>query len=148
MTQGDFVKIDSVHDIDKRMKYLTKRIEGWDFSTPLIVTLKNYTNPRSLNQNALLHVWCRQMSDHFLTKIPTATPENMKLMMKHRFLGVEDIKVGNKLIEGQVKSSSRLDKGEMVHFMDNIFSWAADNGCFLSVPADSEYAKLKEIQDK
>jgi len=88
------------------------------------------------------------MSEHFINKIPTATPENMKLMLKHRFLGVEDIKVGKNVIEGQVKLTRSLTKGEMVHFMDNVYHWARENKCLLTVPADSEYQKLLNQQER
>lgn len=87
------------------------------------------------------------MSKKFIAKVPTATPENMKLMMKQRFLGAEDIKIGKTIIENQVKHTSDLDKGEMVHFMDNVYHWARDNGIFLEVPENSEYQKLKNQQE-
>jgi len=79
--------------------------------------------------------------------VPTANKENMKLMLKQRFLGTYDIQIGKTLIEGQVKSSSKLTKGEMVHFMDNVYHWARENGVLLKVPHDSEYARLQNQQE-
>ena len=70
------------------------------------------------------------------------------MMMKQRFLGTYDIKIGKTSIEGQVKSSGSLKKGEMVNFMDQVYHWAVDNGVLLTVPEDSEYQRLKAKQEK
>jgi hypothetical protein len=70
------------------------------------------------------------------------------MMMKQRFLGTYDIVIGKTVIEGQVKASSKLTKGEMVHFMDNVYHWAKDNGVLLIVPEDSEYQRMKQKQDR
>ena len=67
LTQGDFIKVDGRVDIEKRVQYLTKRMHEWDYTTPLTIVLKPYFNPRSINQNALFHMWCREMADHFIT---------------------------------------------------------------------------------
>ena len=147
MSQGDFIRVGNLLEVEKRLPHLIKRVNEWDYSRPLCITLKPYTNSRSLNQNALFHVWCKTMSKKFIAKVPTATPENMKLMMKQRFLGAEDIKIGKTIIENQVKHTSDLDKGEMVHFMDNVYHWSRDNGIFLEVPENSEYQKLKNQQE-
>jgi len=152
MTQGDFIKVDHYTN-SGQVQSVIRRIEEWDYTKPLAVTFNSYSNDlyassRSLSQNSLFHVWCRDMSEHFIEKVKTATPENIKLMMKHRFLGVQDIKVGKTVIKDQVKSTSSLTKGEMVHFMDNVYHWARDNGCILKVPADSEYQKLLNQQER
>ena len=116
-------------------------VEEWDFSNPLCIKPMKYTNPRSLSQNALLHVWFDTMATHFSKKVDT-NAEQMKALMKYRFLGTEDVIVGKTVIEGQLKSTSKLDKGEMMHFMNQIHEWAADHGVNLPIPEESEYMKL------
>ena len=148
MTQGDHVKIDNKGEVELKLPFILKRIESWDYKDPLVVRLERYQSPRSTSQNALFHAWCRTMSKHFIDKIPTATPENMKLMMKNRFLGTEDVKVGKEIIKGQVKHSSKLTKGEMVHFLDNVYHWAHNHDLFLESGTDSEYQRLKRKQDE
>ena len=123
MSQGDHVRINSKRESEDRLPFLLKRIEAWDYSAPLVVKLEPYKDPRSLSQNALFHVWCADLSKAFIKKVPTANKEN------------------------QVKSSSKLTKGEMVHFMDNVYHWARDNGVLLKVPHDSEYARLQNQQE-
>lgn len=148
MTEGDYVYIQSKDDIQKRLPSLLKRFEEWDYSNPLAVRLEQYQNPRSLSQNKLFHAWCDQMERHFIKKIPTATSENLKMMMKQRFLGTYDIKIGKTTIKEQVKATSKLKKGEMVNFMDQVYHWARDNEVLLSVPEHSEYQRLKQKQDR
>lgn len=148
MTEGDYVYIQSKNDIEKRLPYLLGRLKEWDYSSPLAVRLERYQNPRSLSQNKLFHAWCDQMELHFIKKIPTATSENLKMMMKQRFLGTYDIKIGKTTIKEQVKATSKLKKGEMVNFMDQVYHWARDNEVLLSVPEHSEYQRLKQKQDR
>ena len=142
------MKINNQKDGESALPFLMKRIQEWDYTVPLCIKLEKYDDGRSLSQNALFHVWCADLSKAFIEKIPTATKENMKLMLKQRFLGTYDVKVGKTVIEGQVKSSSKLAKGEMVYFMDNVYHWARDNGVLLKVPHDSEYARLQNQQEQ
>ena len=142
------MKINNQKDGESALPFLMKRIQEWDYTVPLCIKLEKYDDGRSLSQNALFHVRCADLSKAFIKKVPTATKENMKLMLKQRFLGTYDVKVGKTFIEGQVKSSSKLNKGEMVHFMDNVYHWARDNGVLLKVPHDSEYARLQNQQEQ
>jgi len=47
-----------------------------------------------------------------------------------------------------VRSTSKLSKGEMVHFLDNVYHWANKQGIRLSIPAESEYAELQAKQER
>ena len=69
-------------------------------------------------------------------------------MMKSKFLGTQDIKVGQTELLNQVRSSSKLTKGEMVYFMDKVYEWASERDVFLSLPQYNEYTELKRKQDK
>ena len=69
-------------------------------------------------------------------------------MMKSKFLGTQDIKVGQTELLNQVRSSSKLTKGEMVYFMDQVYQWASERDVFLSLPQYNEYTELKRKQDK
>ena len=147
VTEGDYVYIGSKRDVEKRLPYLIKRLNEWDYSRPLAIKLEPYQEPRTISQNKLFHKWCDEMSKHFTKRIDTATKENMKMMMKQRFLGTYNIKIGKTLINDQVKSSSKLKVGEMYSFMDSVYHWARENGVLLTVPEDSEYQKLRQKQD-
>ena len=68
-------------------------------------------------------------------------------MLKHRFLGVETVKIGKEYeVDNQVRKTSDLDVGEMVHFMDKVYHWAIEHNVPLLIPRESEYQKLKTKQ--
>jgi len=143
---GDVVTIHSRQDIEQRVKHVLLRINAWDYETPLAITLKPYTNPRSLSQNALSHKWYRELSESLIMEHTNATEQNMKLLMKRQFLGVEDIRVHGRIITDQVKHTSGLDKGEMCHYLDQVYNWAWEHNILLTVPENSEYQQLKNRQ--
>tara|TARA_R110002153_G_scaffold71727_1_gene188437 strand:+ start:612 stop:1076 length:465 start_codon:yes stop_codon:yes gene_type:complete len=152
-TQGDFVSIKSKADIEIKLPFILKRIENWDFTTPLVVKLEKYENPRSTSQNALSHMWYKQISVEMAKKghkVEYGKPEEVwKLFLKQRFLGVESYSIGEKVnITDQIKSTSKLTKGEMVHFLDNVYHWAESQKIILIIPADSEYAELLNQQER
>lgn len=142
---GQYWIIRAKSEIPNIINNLQSWADGWDFTHPLVLKPSKYTNPRSLSQNALLHVWFGTMSEHFSKKVDT-NAEQMKALMKYKFLGTEDVVVGKTVIEGQLRQTSRLTKGEMTQFMDQIHEWAADHGVNLPIPQDSEYMKLREYQ--
>jgi len=142
---GQYWIIRAKSEIPNIINNLQSWADGWDFTHPLVLKPSKYTNPRSLSQNALLHVWFGTMAEHFSKKVDT-NAEQMKALMKYKFLGTEDVVVGKTIIEGQLRQTSRLTKGEMTQFMDQIHEWAADHGVNLPIPQDSEYMKLREYQ--
>jgi len=147
MSQGDHVRIDDKRALEAKLPFLLKRIESWDYSVPLIVKLDPYENPRSLGQIALFHVWCREMAQVFIKKVPNATEEGMKFMMKSMFLGTHSVAIGKEIYSDQVMPLPK-HKGEMCHFMDQVYAWAAEKDVLLSLPQYNEYTELKRKQDK
>ena len=147
MTQGDHVKVSTKEELEKRLPHIIKRMQDWDYSTPLAVKLDPYENPRSLSQNAMSHIWFREIAEGMAKKghaVDHEDPEFVwKLYLKKRFLGVHTF---NNLPD-QIKSTSKLTKGEFVHFLDNVYHWATKQGIRLSIPADSEYAELQAQQE-
>ena len=151
VTQGDHVKISSKEELAKRLPYIIKRMQDWDYTTPLIVKLNAYENPRSLSQNAMSHIWYREIAKEMADKghkIDHEEPADVwKLWLKKRFLGTTCYSIGNQQIPEQVKSTSNLTKGQFVHYLDNVYHWATKQGIRLSIPADSEYAELQAQQE-
>lgn len=141
--EGQYWLIKSSREIDRVISHLKQWCEEWDYSTPLTIQPKPYKNPRSLTQNALMHKWFNDMAAHFSKKVETSA-EQMKALMKLKFLGTEDIVINHTVIPGQLKHTSKLDKGEMMRFMDDIYDWALDHGVKLTIPEDSEYMKLRK----
>jgi len=143
---ADKVIVSHESDIEKRLKFLSDRLKVWDYSRPCSITLKPYSNPRSISQNAMFHSWCKQLSEWVIKRDPSYTPENVKLLLKQLFLGVEDIKVGKTIVKDQLRHTATLDVGEMLDFLNKVYNWAFDLGFNLYYDPQSEYSKLKNKQ--
>lgn len=143
----DFWKIDRPQQVDERLGNLGKHLkENWDWSRPVSITFKPYEGARSLDQNALFHVWIREMVAHFKPARPELTEDEMKAICKYRFLGTEPVKAGKVVIEGQLRHTSKLKRGEMYEFMEQVNQWCLDLGLNLSVPDDSEFMRIRRSQ--
>ncbi|MGB2259716.1 MAG: hypothetical protein ACPH4D_01500 [Porticoccaceae bacterium] len=145
MTLGDTVVVHDKTQIEKILPYLVQRLEEWSYGKPCAIKLMPYIDKPTDNQMALVHVWFRDMAKYYSQKVPV-TEKKMKLLMKHKFLGVKE-SVGRTEMEF-VRSLNDLDKGEMQYFMDQVYDWALEHGCSLKIPHDSEYMKLREAQVK
>jgi len=137
---GEFWKIDEPSQIAERLKHFEHHLRtNWDWQRPVTWSPKPYDAKRSLNANALAHIWFREMAASFTDRGHPITEQKMKIFMCHKFLGTEDIEIGRERIEGQVRHTSDLTSGEMKVFMDQVIAWAADHGVLLTHPQDSEY---------
>lgn len=140
---GEFWLVKDKSDIDDRMKFFKQwLLDNWDGSYPLQWKVSRYKRKRSLSQNALFHVWCREIAAHFASKGADVNEESMKELLCYKHLGTEDRVVGNTVIEGQVRQTHKLGAGEMTELLDKVLAWALDHGVKVSNPPDSEYARL------
>ena len=62
VTQGDHVKVGSSQELEKKLPFILKRMDGWDYQVPMVVKLEPYQNPRSLSQNAMSHIWYKEIA--------------------------------------------------------------------------------------
>ena len=119
---------------------------------PVSVQIKSHTK-RSLSQNALAHKWFGELSAWLISKGKDfATPEWVKCAMKSTFLGyVEvvdtDVVTGKKTSRQELRHTSSLDTGEMKLFMDMVYGWALDRGMMLTIPDNSEYKQLCNLEN-
>lgn len=159
-----FVRVESKLKIDERLSTIKNILLAWDYEKPCKLEIKPYVNSRSLSQNALMHMWFSQIHDRFTAMgimVPIIehhgdetvivgeepiTADDVKLMMKHKFLGVKDVVRGKLVIKDQLVKTSDLDAGEMTHFLDQVYDWAMDKGIYLPVPEHSVYKKYRERQ--
>lgn len=148
---GDFWLIKDKQDIDKRIKTFTDFLKiDWDWNKQICWKVEAYTPRRSLSQNALFHVWVREICVFLIERKKVEQPkrmkdfeEDIKELLCYKFLGTRDKKVGNTVIPGQVVGTSTLDTGEMNFFMNQVQDWALDLGIHVSHPQDSEYMKMQ-----
>ncbi|MDA7514339.1 recombination protein NinB [bacterium] len=140
---GQFWLVKDKSQIKERVKFFEQWLNtDWDGTYPLKWEVSRYKAKRSLSQNALFHVWCREIAIFFTEKGHEVSEERMKELLCYKFLGTEDRVIGKTVIEAQVRETSNLPPGEMSDLLDQVLAWALDHGVKVSNPIDSEYAKL------
>jgi hypothetical protein len=106
---------------------------------------------RSINQNDLYWMWLGEIVDQTNRKIDAdGTPfikEEMHEWLCEEFLGYETRFVGKKEIK-TLKGTSKLLKGEMYFYMQQVDHFAHSHGMKLTIPDDSEYMKLKQRENQ
>ena len=141
---SEFWLVKSKEHLAERIEFFKKFLdEEWDWEQAVQWKVSRFVPKRSLSQNGLFHLWCREMASHFAAKGADVTESKIKLLLKYKFLGTESIQINKTIIQDQVRETSGLDRGEMLFFMDQVQDWAMDHGVTLTCPADSEYMKLK-----
>lgn len=116
------------------------------------VKISEWRDKRSLPQNSLQHMWYAELSAYLIKRGKSfASPEWVKDAMKHTYLGYEeremvDVATGEKTVILSLRHTADLDTGEMHFYLNQVEGWALNNGCRLTVPADSEYNQLKNKQ--
>lgn len=101
---------------------------------------------RSLSQNSLYWQWLGDMAKWFTSKGHEIDKDKLHDLMRHQFLGYEDRSFGKVKIPQQLRSTTDLDKAEMAEYMTLVDQWAADKGCLLVKPGDSEYMQIMREQ--
>ena len=146
MNQGAFFLIADRSRVDQILAGVATTLKALPSDAyPQSLKLGEYDNPRSLTQNALLHVWFRDIAKSFTDRGNAAKEGFIKEMLKHKFLGTTDISTERLKIPPQINKLPK-HKGELHHFMNQVEEWAADHGVRLTNPADSEYMKMREAQ--
>lgn len=110
----------------------------------LRIIWEEWRDQRSINANNLYWQWLTLMAKHFSKGDNQFTKEDMHDLMRHRFLGYVDRKIGRTEIKQQLASTASLDTAQMYHYMCKVDAWAADHGILLPRPEDAEYAKYRE----
>lgn len=117
---------------------------------PIKIDWKRFSK-RSNPQNALFHMWCSEIAQHFVaggkhefTNGDRMNMENVKENLKHTFLGSiptmkTNMETGEVDIQHETKSSAALSKSEMLHFLDLIRNWAMQFDIVLTIPHGSDY---------
>ena len=106
--QGQFWLVKDRRDLDQAIdNFKSYIINDWDFKKPLTWQPKEYKSVRSISQNALFHMWVREITEHFISRggnVEWTTEENVKLYIKQQFLGFEDIRFNKTVIPQQLKA--------------------------------------------
>ena len=135
----------SLSNIGHLITEITKLIQstGKDYR----VTIKEYKESRSLSQNALMWKWLSEIDKQapLMCESKISGPEMWHEVFKHYYCPMKV--VANKKAALNIKSTKMLDLGEMTFYLNKIEQWCIDRGIKLTIPSDSEYAKLREYQN-
>jgi hypothetical protein len=149
--EGNHLRISEIKDSTRDTIYrfidthIHKLIEAGKVAA---VNIQEYASPRSLSANALYWMWLSEMATHFSKKGTTVTKDDMHDLMRHKFLGwTKPRKVGRTEIASTLRSTKKLDKSEMMHYMEKLNMWAADHKCLLTDPIESEYRQYLDKQN-
>lgn len=110
------------------------------------VVAKPWKEKRSLSQNRLLWQWMNEISEQAIVNDQKHEPEIWHEYFK-RYLCPSKIipmPAGDGL---EVKSTKKLDTGEMHHYLNKIEEWAQGHFYTLTIPHNCEYEQLKQKQD-
>lgn len=137
----------TINDDEQRRRAIDA-ILRCNLTKPMTMTLMPFESKRTLSANNLYWQWLTVMATHFSQKAGPFSRDDMHELLKHKFLGYQDEKtLGKTVIPRQLKSTAKLTKGEMSHYMEQVDAWAADNGCLLPRPEDNEYDQWRERQN-
>ncbi len=119
----------------------------------LRISVKQWTERRSLSQNALQHVIYKDISVYLVDHGRDWCPERVKKALKYKFLGeyveqITDVVTGKVYERRELRSTASLDKGEAYHYTTQIIQWAESIGCEIKIPANCEYRDLMEKQNQ
>lgn len=101
---------------------------------------------RSLSQNALYWMWLGEISKQAKVNGGVFDPEIWHEYLKKYFCPEKTIfmPAGANIA---VKSTAKLDKPEMHHYLNKVEQWAQGHKISLTIPIDCEYAQLLEAQN-
>jgi hypothetical protein len=150
---GDYWMVRTPDEIDVRVAHFAARIKA-DGTFPVAWRAEPYRSPRSIDQNALLHVWSRDFARHVLdrAKVTSEEQEAMRITLQRHCYADTGwawlIDHHPDLFTGETKpsrrSTTKFSKGEMFKFLSWIQARAADHGLVLE--SLGEYAELQESQ--
>ncbi|QDP50491.1 MAG: putative NinB protein [Prokaryotic dsDNA virus sp.] len=110
------------------------------------VTAKPWKKERSLSQNALYWVWLTEIAE----QVNVNDQYHDKEVWHHYFKRywcpekIIPMPVGEDEI---IKSTTKLDTGEMHHYLSKIEQWCMEKMIKLTIPENSEYARLTKQQE-
>ena len=107
------------------------------------------TSKRSLNQNSLYWKWLGEISSQLRVRIKQAhDTDTLHEYMKLQYCPCKEVQLGSNSKPISIRSTKRLSKGEMHHYLTSIEQWSVERGFRLTIPNDCEYVQLREVQNK
>lgn len=146
--QGSFYLIKDYGKIERTFDYIAKEVkEIIAGGGRAQIKVSKHEGKRTLSANNLYWQWLTVLAKFCSTEKTPLDKDTMHDVMRHMFLGYNDqYSVGKQTIRMQLKSTAKLNKSEMCHYMSQIDAWAVEKGCLLPRPEDSEYQHWADMQ--
>lgn len=91
-------------------------------------------------------MWLGELSHQIKLKVGDVySVDDLHEWFKEKFCPNKTITMGKNSIS--IKSTKKLDTGEMHFYMNQLHEWSVNAGFKLTVPIDSEYRKIIERQN-
>ena len=104
---SEFWLVKDKQQLRQRIEFFQRYLESeWNWEYPVEWKVKRYIPKRSLSQNALFHVWCREMAEHFKSKGADITEEKMKELIDELKHSNNMFTTENETLEERLKSKS------------------------------------------
>lgn len=93
----------------------------------------------------MYYAWTQEIADEVNRRNKTDfSKDEIHEKFKAMFLGYTEPKtIGSTEIPPQLRSTAKLTKGEMFHYMTQVEIWCIEAGIILSHPEDNEYYRTK-----
>ena len=102
---------------------------------------------RSLSQNNLMWMWYSEIASQIQDKGQGEySSDDLHEYFKDEFCPQKELRFGKKA--KIVKSTTRLDTGEMTRYLNQVHHWCSGAGFKLTIPDDCEYAENMRKQDE
>jgi hypothetical protein len=117
-----------------------------DLTRAYRVTVVQWREKRSNKQNDLYWKWMAELSNQARVNGKKFSGEIWAEFFKKWYCPDKliDMPLGE---ASTVKSTTKLDTGEMHHYLNKIQAWCMSEGYHLTIPEDNEYQKLLDKQD-
>lgn len=111
------------------------------------IKISEYREKRSLPQNSLMWKWNTEIAEQLTaTGVSQFNDEEVHEWLKDEFCPAKPVTMLGKT--HYVKSTKRLDIGEMHKYLTDIDMWAHQKGLKLTIPDSCEYRELQRKQNE
>lgn len=122
-------------------QWFIEQINQMDLTIPQRVKMVRWKDKRSIDQNSLYWMWMNEVSEQAKINGKMFEPELWAEIFKKYYCPekVIELPFGE---QQTIKSTTKLDTGEMHHYLNQIEAWCMSQGFMLTIPESSEYKKL------
>ena len=112
-----------VNTVNNALNFINRHRSLFDSGKPFTIEIKPFKQPRTLGQNAIMHVLFAEIAEQ--SGYP---PEDVKTLLKEKYSPRIPIEIGNEVaVVPMGTSQMNLDEG--AKFIERIYQFGAENGC-------------------